>query len=132
MRGSSTLLSLGYRVTRSSAQSRTRRVTTMKYAFAISRHGLPEFCIFAGALQSEGARKTGGALHPRSRAQSAHLEKTHTSIQVQRKHSGLPCAREAIGAKSAIKSKRLPVCIHICVAIRRNGADFCIPSFFEH
>ena len=27
-------------------------------------------------------------------------KKTHTSIQVQRKHSGIPCARERMGAKS--------------------------------
>jgi hypothetical protein len=42
-------------------------------------------------LTTEGAGKTGCALHPRSRVQSAQKE-THTSIQVQRKHSGLPCA----------------------------------------
>jgi hypothetical protein len=41
--------------------------------------------------KTEGAGKTGCALHPRSRVQDAH-SKTHTSIQVQRKHSGLPCA----------------------------------------
>ena len=40
---------------------------------------------------SEGAGKTGCTLHPRSRVQFAR-KKTHTSIQVQRKHSGLPCA----------------------------------------
>jgi hypothetical protein len=39
----------------------------------------------------EGAGKTGCSLHPRSRVQSAQ-KNTHTSIQVQRKHSGLPCA----------------------------------------
>jgi hypothetical protein len=42
-------------------------------------------------LKTEGAGKTGCALHPRSRVQM-HIAKTHTSIQVQRKHSGLPCA----------------------------------------
>src|ERR1700686_1959977 len=42
-------------------------------------------------LQSEGAGKTGCALHPRSRVQNCAKE-THTSIQVQRRHSGLPCA----------------------------------------
>jgi hypothetical protein len=42
-------------------------------------------------LGKEGAGKTGCALHPRSRVQNARV-KTHTSIQVQRKHSGLPCA----------------------------------------
>ena len=42
------------------------------------------------ALLEEGAGKAGCALHRRSRVQGA-LRKTHTSIQVQRKHSGLPC-----------------------------------------
>jgi hypothetical protein len=36
--------------------------------------------------KTEGAGKTGCALHPRSRVQSAQ-RKAHTSIQVQRKHS---------------------------------------------
>src|ERR1700730_15805171 len=39
----------------------------------------------------EGAGKAGCALPPRSRVQNVH-KNTHTSIQVQRKHSGLPCA----------------------------------------
>jgi len=39
----------------------------------------------------EGAGKAGCALHPRSRVQGAH-KNTHTSIQVQRRQSGLPCA----------------------------------------
>ena len=45
----------------------------------------------AGDPQREGAGKTGCALHPRSRVQGSK-QKTHTSIQVQRKQSGLPCA----------------------------------------
>jgi hypothetical protein len=43
------------------------------------------------APKDEGAGKTGCALHPRSRVQSSK-QKAHTSIQVQRKQSGLPCA----------------------------------------
>ena len=39
----------------------------------------------------EGAGNAACALHPRSRVQSAQKE-THTSIQVQRRHSGIPCA----------------------------------------
>ena len=42
-------------------------------------------------LGTEGAGKTGCALHPRSRVPNAQT-KTHTSIQVQRRQSGLPCA----------------------------------------
>src|SRR5262245_11059409 len=95
------LLFLEYWVARSS------RAMTTECAFAISRHVLPEDCIFVvPSEKSEGAGKTGCSLHPRSRVPSAHLEKTHTSIQVQRKHSGLPCAREFWGAKSLGKSAR--------------------------
>ena len=38
------------------------------------------------------AGKTGCALHPRSHVPMHMQRKTHMSIQVQRKHSGLPCA----------------------------------------
>jgi hypothetical protein len=41
--------------------------------------------------QTEGAGNAGCALHPRSRVQNAQ-RKTHTSIQVQRRQSGIPCA----------------------------------------
>src|SRR6266478_5996501 len=41
--------------------------------------------------KQEGAGKAGCALHPRSRVQNAQT-KAHTSIQVQRRQSGLPCA----------------------------------------
>ena len=43
------------------------------------------------AHKREGAGKTGCALHPRSRVQCAQGS-AHTSIQVQRRASGLPCA----------------------------------------
>src|SRR6267142_1536461 len=63
-----------------------------RHTFAISRRIAPEVLHFVyPSLGIEGAGKTGCALHPRSRVQSAQKE-THTSIQVQRKHSGLPCA----------------------------------------
>src|SRR3954470_18380985 len=64
---------------------------SVEYGFAISRRD------YARGLQSfrphkiEGAGKTGCALHPRSHVQDAQ-SKTHTSIQVQRKHSCLPRA----------------------------------------
>jgi hypothetical protein len=38
----------------------------------------------------EGAGNAGCLLHPRSRVQYVH-ENTHTSIQVQSEHSGIPC-----------------------------------------
>src|SRR6266545_3677342 len=50
---------------------------------------------FAGGcfrtLENEGAGNAGCALHPRSRVQDAQ-KNAHTSIQVQRRQSGIPCA----------------------------------------
>ena len=43
------------------------------------------------SLQTEGAGNAGCALHPRSRVQDC-TKKAHTSIQVQRRQSGIPCA----------------------------------------
>ena len=43
------------------------------------------------ALQTEGAGNAGCTLHPRSRVQKMHKE-AHTSIQVQRRQSDIPCA----------------------------------------
>src|SRR2546429_9567508 len=51
----------------------------------------PRFAINFPPSLSEGAGKTGCALHPRSRVH-LHTKNAYTSIQVQRKHSGLPCA----------------------------------------
>src|SRR4029077_17040739 len=72
--------------------SRTMTLNINSHDFAFSRRGAP------GVIQLrhppskiEGAGKTGCALHPRSRVQ-LRTENAHTSIQVQRKHSGLPCA----------------------------------------
>ncbi|MEH2570400.1 hypothetical protein V1289_010027 [Bradyrhizobium sp. AZCC 2289] len=49
----------------------------------------PKFC--TNPSLEEGAGNARCALHPRSRVQSAQ-KKTHTSIQVQRRHSGIPRA----------------------------------------
>jgi hypothetical protein len=62
------------------AVSRSRGAMHPRFARKFSRPG-----------NSEGAGKTGCALHPRSRVHKK-VEVAHTSIQVQRKHSGLPCA----------------------------------------
>ena len=61
-----------------------------KHSFAISRHDCPRFAERFPSM-TEGAGNAGCALHPRSRVQDC-AKKTHTSIQVQRKHSGIPCA----------------------------------------
>jgi len=60
-------------------------------AFALPRREAPGLCVDRRPRKQRGAGKTGCALHPRSRVQSAQKE-THTSIQVQRRQSGLPCA----------------------------------------
>jgi hypothetical protein len=55
---------------------------------------------FAGnflTLRSEGAGNTGCTLHPRSRVQQCTRE-THTSIQVHRRQSGIPCAMVLTGS----------------------------------
>ena len=51
----------------------------------------PRFSSNFVPLKTEGAGKTGCSPHPRSRV-PMHTAKAHTSIQVRRKHSGLPCA----------------------------------------
>src|SRR5262245_1695020 len=61
----------------------------------------------------EGAGKTGYALHPRSRALLAQKE-MHTSIQVQREHSGLPCARESLRGKNLYQLVRYSWSVAIC------------------
>jgi hypothetical protein len=54
---------------------------------ADSARGLHECC----PSRREGAGNAGCALHPRSRVQKAQ-KNAHTSIQVQRRQSGIPCA----------------------------------------
>ena len=51
----------------------------------------PRFASSFALVEKEGAGKTGCALHPRSRVQ-LRTKNAHTSIQVQRRASGLPCA----------------------------------------
>jgi hypothetical protein len=58
---------------------------------ALSRREAPELCVDCHPLKTRGRREAGCTLHPRSRAQ-LRVAKTHTSIQVQRRHSGFPCA----------------------------------------
>ena len=55
------------------------------------RRETPESCKFIRPRKSEGAGNAGCTLHPRSRVQKMHKE-AHTSIQVQRRQSDIPCA----------------------------------------
>ncbi len=89
---------------------------TTECDFAISRHVLSEVCIFVcPPSKTEGAGKTGCALHPRSRV---HLrtKNAHTSIQVQRRASGLPCAMALRLTSSSCVRK-------ICQNVRTGGSD---------
>src|SRR5438105_7401831 len=61
------------------------------HIFAFPRRVAPESLDRISPLKKEGAGNAGCALHPRSRVQIC-AKKTHTSIQVQRKHSDIPRA----------------------------------------
>jgi hypothetical protein len=58
--------------------------------------------------KSEGAGNAGCALHPRSRVPKLRIQ-AHTSIQVQRKHSGIPRAM-ALRLTSCSSRRRIPFC----------------------
>jgi hypothetical protein len=51
----------------------------------------PKLCMNIVPPNIEGAGNTGYALYPRSRVPIC-AKRAHTSIQVQRRHSGIPCA----------------------------------------
>ena len=51
----------------------------------------PEVCKLLPPSKIEGAGNAGCALHPRSRVPKVR-KKAHTSIQVQRRQSDIPCA----------------------------------------
>src|SRR6266702_8438776 len=63
---------------------------TAIYTSAIPRRDASE-SLKTFPLEKEGAGNAGCALHPRSRVQIC-AKSAHTSIQVQRKHSGIPRA----------------------------------------
>src|SRR5436309_7429353 len=68
--------------------------STVTTADMISRSrdmNCPRFASSFALIEKEGAGKTGCALHPRSRVQ-LRPKNAHTSLQVQRRASGLPCA----------------------------------------
>jgi hypothetical protein len=77
--------------------------------------------------RTEGAGKTGCALHPRSRVQDVH-KNTHTSIQVQRRASGLPCAM-ALRLIARSPRRRIPLVTVACgLTILRIPVGFCKTS----
>ena len=68
------------------------RLPWPRRAFTTPRRKASGSCRCSRVLfKKEGAGKAGCALHPRSRVQRV-VKKAHTSIQVQRRQSGLPCA----------------------------------------
>ena len=72
-----------------------------RFAFVAGNDGVPDMIspsrgamrpkFSKNFLPKEGAGNAGCTLHPRSRVQTVR-KKTHTSIQVQSEHSGIPCA----------------------------------------
>ena len=62
-----------------------------KYDSAFSRRNASEVCLNLTPPKTEGAGNAGCMLHPRSRVQLC-AKNTHTSIQEQPEHSGIPCA----------------------------------------
>jgi len=89
----------------------------------MQRRDAPGLCMKAPS-KSEGAGYAGRTLHPRSRVQRL-CEETHTSIQVQRRHSGIPCARESRGVKNLDKSTQCRCSVHVCVLIRWSYKLLC-------
>ena len=65
--------------------------TTTEYDAAISRHGLPELCIWFALQELRGRREDRVRAAPAVPCARSGGD-AHTSIQVRRKHPGLPCA----------------------------------------
>ena len=65
--------------------------TTKKRTFTFSRHYVPEVCISLAPLENRGRRES--RVHAAPAVSCAMCTgSAHTSIQVQRRHPGLPCA----------------------------------------
>jgi hypothetical protein len=73
---------------------RRGRIITIRsnaHTSAFSRHHLPEVCKFRSPLENRGRREDRVRAAPAVSCAQVD-KKTHMSIQVQRKQSGLPCA----------------------------------------
>jgi hypothetical protein len=66
------------------------RISNSRYTSTFSRRGAPEVCV-SSSLESRGSRKCRMRAAP-AVSRAKQVKKTHTSIQVQRRHSGIPCA----------------------------------------
>ena len=78
-------------------------------------------------LIAEGAGKAGCALHPRSRVQDAQ-KNAHTSIQVQQRQSGLPCAMDRLDRFSVICPSGCCRTDAPTLSLRANGSRECAPD----
>jgi hypothetical protein len=85
---------------------------TTKRTTSFPRRDAPGLCMNYSPKKIEGAGKTGCALHPRSRVQCARRN-AHTSIQVQRRASGLPCAM-ALRLIARSPRRRIPLVTVAC------------------
>ena len=74
-----------------SSDSNFKHRSFNKHSFAISPHVTREVCIDVAPKKKRGSREC--RVHAAPAVSCAKLcEETHTSIQVQRRHSGIPCA----------------------------------------
>jgi len=62
-----------------------------KHGFAFSRRDAPELCVVPPSQATRGRRESRVRAAPAVSCAKMH-KKTHTSIQVQRRQSGFPCA----------------------------------------
>jgi hypothetical protein len=96
-----------------------RRALAARDARALQLHVAPR--------KTEGAGKAGCALHPRSRVQDVH-KNTHTSIQVQRRASGLPCAMALRLIARSPRRRILVVTVACGLTVLRIPVGFCKTS----
>src|SRR5262245_21517563 len=72
--------------------ARSCRAMTVEYVVAISRRIAPEVCLSLVAPENRGRREDRVLAAPAVSCAKCAQKNAHTSIQVQRKQSGLPCA----------------------------------------
>ena len=81
------------------------QVMTVGYASAFSRRNAPELCVTSALIRNKGRRES--RVHAAPAVSCAKCaEETHTSIQVQRRHPGFPCAM-GYGLLRALPGERL-------------------------
>src|SRR4051812_20479985 len=94
-----------------------------RHGFAISRLDSPEVCHSVPALANGGRREDRMRAAPAVSC-ACCARNAHTSIQVQRRASGLPCARESMGIKTQTK-QCVAVVVSMFVSRSAEGLNCC-------